>query len=619
MSGKPAARKTDTVSCPRCGGTAIESGSPNVFFDGLPAARVTDCTTCGSVLTMGAMSSVQINGQAALVTGSQGAHGDTITGGSSSIIIGNSFTPAPVSPVAAMPEHLVTPPPSLPLGAATASTPAPATAAPADDAVLEEEEEEEELDEQESLGITLRIGVFFDGTLNNANNTALGQLCGATHAIKPEDLDAACRPYMADPDSSYAVDETNIKKLSDLYVFSDVIPDAGEQQIYFQALYVEGIGTSSGQADKMLGAGMGRGALGVSAKVDEAFSKISRIIFNFSQENSAEKIINVTFDAFGFSRGAAAARHFANEVALGKNGMLGQTIKMFRGAFHPSYTGEYQHDIQMGFIGLFDTVASVGGLANLGYVRSQKAPGLKLYLPRSLFPNVVQLAARDEFRSNFPLTRVKADHPEFTLPGAHSDIGGGYFPEGDERLLISPMQALDVSPTTDVKYTSIYRDAQQVKAQWEAKGWPAEMLEIVTPQARGLPTAEQDRFTPYKRVYAALQLKRTVRGELSRVYLRVMYARAKQQGVRFKDIDDTDPRYAIPSELQTLCDRFVTGDYSTTSAEEQILRLKYIHVSANWNPPTFLQGSTPRTSAGLLYFNSPNADGLREQHPNVPD
>ncbi|WP_223516647.1 PAAR domain-containing protein [Pseudomonas sp. GL-B-19] len=58
MSGKPAARKTDSVSCPRCGGTAIESGSPNVFFDGLPAARVTDCTTCGSVLTLAAMSSV---------------------------------------------------------------------------------------------------------------------------------------------------------------------------------------------------------------------------------------------------------------------------------------------------------------------------------------------------------------------------------------------------------------------------------------------------------------------------------------------------------------------------------------------------------------------------------
>ncbi|MDG2970242.1 DUF2235 domain-containing protein [Pseudomonas extremaustralis] len=616
MSGKPAARKTDTVSCPRCGATAIDSGSPNVFFDGLPAARVTDCTTCGSVLTMGAMSSVKINGQASLVIGSQGTHGDTITGGSSSIIIGNNFTPAPVSPVSPMPAHLVEPSSYVP--AVSALTPTPEPAAVVDNSRLEEEEEEEELEEESSVGVTLRIGVFFDGTLNNANNGALGLLCGASHPIKPEDLDASCKPYMSDPDSSYANDESNVKKLSGLYFAPYEIQDTGEQQL-FRMLYIEGIGTSSDQEDSLMGAGMGRGATGVSSKVDGAFRQIMRIIRNFTQTNPDSKIVNLTFDAFGFSRGAAAARHFANEVALGQKGPLGQTIKMFRRSFHETFGGEYQQDIQMGFIGLFDTVASVGGLVNLGYVRSQKAPWLNLYLPRSLFPNVVQLAARDEIRANFPLTRVKADHPEYTLPGVHSDIGGGYFPEGNECLLVSPMQALDVPVTTDVKYTSIYRDAQQVKAKWVANGWPAEMLEVVTPYARGLPPSQQDRLNPTKRVYAALQLKRPVRGELSRVYLRVMYELAKQQGVRFIPLNEQSSRYVIPTELQALCDRFVAGDCSTTPAEEQLLKLKYIHTSANWNPPTKLQGSIPRTSAGLLYFNAPTTDGIRVQHPHVPD
>lgn len=614
MSGKPAARKTDTVSCPRCGATAIDSGSPNVFFDGLPAARVTDCTTCGSVLTMGAMSSVKINGQASLVIGSQGTHGDTITGGSSSIIIGNNFTPAPVSPVSPMPAHLVEPSSYVP--AVSALTPTPEPAAVVDNSRLEEEEEEEELEEESSVGVTLRIGVFFDGTLNNANNGALGLLCGASHPIKPEDLDASCKPYMSDPDSSYANDESNVKKLSGLYFAPYEIQDTGEQQL-FRMLYIEGIGTSSDQEDSLMGAGMGRGATGVSSKVDGSFRQIMRIIRNFTQTNPDSKIVNLTFDAFGFSRGAAAARHFANEVALGQKGPLGQTIKMFRRSFHETFGGEYQQDIQMGFIGLFDTVASVGGLVNLGYVRSQKAPWLNLYLPRSLFPNVVQLAARDEIRANFPLTRVKADHPEYTLPGVHSDIGGGYFPEGNECLLVSPMQALDVPVTTDVKYTSIYRDAQQVKAKWMANGWPAEMLEVVTPYARGLPPSQQDRLNPTKRVYAALQLKRPVRGELSRVYLRVMYELAKQQGVRFIPLNEQSSRYVIPTELQALCDRFVAGDYSTTPAEEQLLKLRYIHTSANWNPPTKLQGSTPRT--GLVYFNAPTTDGIRVQHPHVPD
>lgn len=615
MSGKPAARKTDTVSCPRCGRTAIESGSPNVFFDGLPAARVTDCTTCGSILTMAAMSSVQINGQAALVTGSQGTHGDTITGGSSSIIIGNSFTPAPLASVSPMPAHLVDPSSYVP--ADSVLTPTPEPAAVEDNSGAEEEEEEEELEEDSSVGITLRIGVFFDGTLNNANNGVLGLLCGANHPIKPEDLDAACRPYMSDPDSSYANDESNVKKLSDLYFAPPELQEIAGQQLMFRTLYVEGIGTSSGQEDSLMGAGMGRGATGVTGKVDDAFREIMRTIRNFIQANPDSKIINLTFDTFGFSRGAAAARHFANEVAMGRKGPLGQTINMFRRAFHETFDGEYQQDIQMGFIGLFDTVASVGGLANLGYVRSQKAPWLNLYLPRSLFPNVVQLAARDEIRANFPLTRVKADHPEYTLPGVHSDIGGGYFPESEERLLISPMQALDVPVTTDVKYTSIYRDAQKAKAQWEASGWPTEMLEVVTPYVRGLHPSQEDRLNPTKRVYAALQLKRPVRGELSRVYLRVMYELAKQQGVRFQPFDEQYPTYVIPTELRALYDRFVSGDYSTTPAEEQLLKLRYIHTSANWNPPTKLQGSTPRT--GLVYFNAPTTDGIRVQHPHVPD
>ena len=565
---------------------------------------------------MGAMSSVKINGQASLVIGSQGTHGDTITGGSSSIIIGNNFTPAPVSPVSPMPAHLVEPSSYVP--AVSALTPTPEPAAVVDNSRLEEEEEEEELEEESSVGVTLRIGVFFDGTLNNANNGALGLLCGASHPIKPEDLDASCKPYMSDPDSSYANDESNVKKLSGLYFAPYEIQDTGEQQL-FRMLYIEGIGTSSDQEDSLMGAGMGRGATGVSSKVDGAFRQIMRIIRNFTQTNPDSKIVNLTFDAFGFSRGAAAARHFANEVALGQKGPLGQTIKMFRRSFHETFGGEYQQDIQMGFIGLFDTVASVGGLANLGYVRSQKAPWLNLYLPRSLFPNVVQLAARDEIRANFPLTRVKADHPEYTLPGVHSDIGGGYFPEGNECLLVSPMQALDVPVTTDVKYTSIYRDAQQVKAKWVANGWPAEMLEVVTPYARGLPPSQQDRLNPTKRVYAALQLKRPVRGELSRVYLRVMYELAKQQGVRFIPLNEQSSRYVIPTELQALCDHFVAGDCSTTPAEEQLLKLKYIHTSANWNPPTKLQGSIPRTSAGLFYFNAPTTDGIRVQHPHVPD
>lgn len=272
----------------------------------------------------------------------------------------------------------------------------------------------------------------------------------------------------------------------------------------------------------------------------------------------------------------------------------------------------------MGFIGLFDTVPSIAGLDNLGNVKSAVAPGIKLYLDRQYFSNVIHLVARDECRANFALSRVEPDHPEITLPGVHSDIGGGYLEDAEECVLVTPMQALSVDTRTDIRATSIYLDAQQQKAKMVSKGWPANLLEITTPDPTPLPADPQDRMAPtrQKRVYAGLQLKRPVSGKLSRVYLRVMYELAKQKGVRLNAIDENDPDYSIPPDLQPLCDRFIAGDYSTTPAEEQLLKVRYIHTSANWNHPL-----GKRTGGGLniVYINAPTADSVRVQHPHVPD
>ncbi|HCF4145485.1 TPA: PAAR domain-containing protein [Pseudomonas aeruginosa] len=72
MSGKPAARVTDPTTCPvpGHGSNPIAHGSPDVVFDGLPAA------TLGSI----------------------GAHGNVVIGGSGTVLIGDVFTPAPRAP-----------------------------------------------------------------------------------------------------------------------------------------------------------------------------------------------------------------------------------------------------------------------------------------------------------------------------------------------------------------------------------------------------------------------------------------------------------------------------------------------------------------------------------------
>ena len=105
MSGKPAARITDPTSCPLPGHgvNPIAGGSSDVFFDGLAAARQDDESACGSAIVDNVASTVLINGRPAATVGSVGAHGNNIISGSSTVIIGNSHTPADFVPLVAMP------------------------------------------------------------------------------------------------------------------------------------------------------------------------------------------------------------------------------------------------------------------------------------------------------------------------------------------------------------------------------------------------------------------------------------------------------------------------------------------------------------------------------------
>ena len=97
---KPAARITDPTSCPMPGHgpKAIASGSPDVFFDGLAAARKGDSCTCGSAMVSGVSATVFINGKNAALIDTTGSHGDVVIGGSGTVIIGDSHTPAPFIP-----------------------------------------------------------------------------------------------------------------------------------------------------------------------------------------------------------------------------------------------------------------------------------------------------------------------------------------------------------------------------------------------------------------------------------------------------------------------------------------------------------------------------------------
>jgi uncharacterized Zn-binding protein involved in type VI secretion len=100
MSGKPAARVTDPTACPYPGHglNPIAGGSNDVFFDGLAAGREGDPTECGGIMSDSLSTTVFINGRRAATVDSVGTHGNKVTAGSGTVIIGSSHKPAPFVP-----------------------------------------------------------------------------------------------------------------------------------------------------------------------------------------------------------------------------------------------------------------------------------------------------------------------------------------------------------------------------------------------------------------------------------------------------------------------------------------------------------------------------------------
>ena len=127
---------------------------------------------------------------------------------------------------------------------------------------------------------------------------------------------------------------------------------------------------------------------------------------------------------FGFSCWAVAARYFVAQWKAEQN--LATQLAAPQAA------------IEIKFVGLFDTVSSVG--YGLGFGSNVQELGLDLGgVPKK----VVHLTAGNEYRQNFSLTDVTSSLNasvgyELTLPGVHSDIGGSYAAVEDEPRQLRP-------------------------------------------------------------------------------------------------------------------------------------------------------------------------------------
>lgn len=131
------------------------------------------------------------------------------------------------------------------------------------------------------------------------------------------------------------------------------------------------------------------------------------------------KLVQINLSVFGFSRGAAEARAFANwfyELCDDEGG-----ARSFAGI-----------PVRTQFMGLFDTVASVGLAGMYSIIEGRQAWAENNLQIHPAVERCVHFVAAHEQRACFPLDSVRIDglYPpncrEYVYPGSHSDVGGGY-------------------------------------------------------------------------------------------------------------------------------------------------------------------------------------------------
>ncbi|MGC1030504.1 PAAR domain-containing protein [Pantoea agglomerans] len=467
--------------------------------------------------------------------------------------------------------------------------------------VAPEPEQHAQAAKKKKREITLTIGVFFDGTGNNAVNTQnmlKAYTAGHYNLNDPEaeSILAKCARenfgVSGTGATSYTGYYTNIHWLSTLYKQTISGKDSDVQV----GIYIDGIGTETGKPDSKLGQGFGISDTGVAAKTNHAVSQLVKAISDAAEDirskSGCEIVINcLQFDIFGFSRGAAAARHFANRIQSEDPAIISAIRQAMTGiTFNGSPSGKTR------FIGIFDTVAAIGTPVNGLNPHSADTGNVKLTLRPGVAEKVFHITAANECRFNFALNSVKPAWPELALPGVHSDIGGGYLPVTKEDLFLTRPATETVPYSQPGEKTQAYRQAVAQLQTLDKSPCLAPLLRTNEISAETWHDARRppDRYGQMqKRSFAALTMRgRTVRNDWSRVVLRVMLEAAQEAGVVFDSVDPANPNMTLSDELSSLCDKALVMGKAARSGqtpqafsqdELDVIAEKYIHCSANWN------------------------------------
>ncbi|MGP9831604.1 T6SS phospholipase effector Tle1-like catalytic domain-containing protein [Marinobacter sp. NSM] len=390
------------------------------------------------------------------------------------------------------------------------------------------ESPEDSPEEENRPKVRIEAGIFFDCTGNNRDNTQTYQqqmdeclTANAAGAISEEECSSELSQIMG---GSYLNAETNVSKLENLYQRTG---GQGEncETIVRLSTYVPGVGTKSGDPDDSPSMGLGLGDQGILKKIEEGSNDFA---FRLSRAVT-EPIDELVLDVFGFSRGAATARHFISREIYDTTGSLygeykGRLVKAFEREGIP-----WPNKVTVRFLGLFDTVAAVADLDNLDFSAHDVDTGcINVNVQPEHVERAVQFAARDERRHNFSLNSLRNESgnlpehfSEWVLPGVHSDIGGGYQDRFQERIEVRPPLMFKGKDRRNPEASFEFSRMLQERALIKNEGWigplnPFATLEIEQERPRSLPGGD---------VTLRLWLDREVRGEYSRIplYLKSFY------------------------------------------------------------------------------------------------
>ncbi|WP_415919330.1 T6SS phospholipase effector Tle1-like catalytic domain-containing protein [Tateyamaria sp. SN6-1] len=447
----------------------------------------------------------------------------------------------------------------------------------------------------------LEIGVFFDGTGNNSANVIAGP------------------SFMSG--SSYSAARTNVALLSDLYKQK---VDQWEQDgtgycRKFDMLYVQGIGTTADTSDyrpdNLTGTINGMGPTGVESRVFQACIDLGQKITLLSGGAEPTEII---VDVFGFSRGAAAARYFVNCFRQGFIQYNAVDWSIFEGshvderrAFVPE-----GRNLRFRFVGIFDTVAAIG------WADDDDNGPVNVHCSTAQADRIFHLTAANEFRKNFRLNHnVPGGGDTREMPGAHSDVGGGYTSGPENHLLeeaedhsFYTREAAEAARAADVAAAQAAQT--DLNSFFVEEGWiepgnpsgalqnmPTEIVERRLPGIAGLTSGRTYTYTTSTRM-----VRDQVNAGLSRIPLRIMYDAARATGVPFGAYPSGDTQYAPPDGLPAgVADRMIAGG-EPSEAERRTMLQGWGHISSRLNSVQDRLGHAPDEDfERVIYYNNAGA------------